>query len=259
MSSSVVQCETQDRVAWITIDRPQALNALNHDVLLGLRQHISDVVHSNDVDVAVITGSGDKAFVAGADIAQMKEYSPLEAGKFSALGHRIASMMEASGKIFIAAVDGFALGGGCELAMACDLIYASETSKFGQPEINLGVIPGFGGTQRLPRKIGQAKALELCLTGYMFDANAAKSFGLVNEVFPKENFYEKVREIAEAIASKPSQARTRIKKAIYQGAHIDLKTACAMEQEQFAMCFAHADQKEGMNAFLEKRKPTWKK
>ncbi|MCB0326079.1 MAG: enoyl-CoA hydratase/isomerase family protein [Bdellovibrionales bacterium] len=257
--SECVQMEIKGRVAWITINRPEALNAINKDVLLGLRKHISEVVHSTELEVAVITGAGEKAFVAGADISTMQNFTPLEASNFSALGHRIANMMQASGKIFIAMVQGFALGGGCELAMACDLIYASEKAKFGQPEIALGVIPGFGGTQRLPRRIGQAKALELCLTGEMIDAQQALTLGLCNDVFPAAELIEKVESIANSISSKSRVAIEGIKKSMTQGQGLDLRTACAIEQQNFALCFAHPDQAEGMKAFLEKRPATWKK
>ncbi|MBN2467270.1 MAG: enoyl-CoA hydratase/isomerase family protein, partial [Deltaproteobacteria bacterium] len=204
----------------------------------------------------IVTGAG-KAFVAGADIKEMLPLSPAEIREFSATGHRLMDNMANLGKPIIAAVNGFALGGGMELAMACDFIYAADNAKFGQPEISLGIIPGFGGTQRLARLIGKARAKELVFSGDIIGAGEAQELGIVNKVFPAEELLAKTRRAAQAIASKGALSLRLAKSAIDSGYNADLKTGCIIERDSFALCFSHPDQKEGMTAFLEKRKPTF--
>ncbi len=256
--SSVVLVEKKNKVATLTINRPEALNALNKDVLQGLHDAFLDLNRDESISVIKITGSGEKAFVAGADVVGMKEMSPVQAEEFASFGQRTFRMFETSKKITIAVVHGFALGGGCELAMSCDLIYASTKAKFGQPEVNLGVIPGFGGTQRLQRLVGIQKARELIYTGKIISADEAKTIGLVAQVFAPEELQTQVTNLIEEITTKGAYALGQAKQALRLGQDMDLNRACALERELFAMCFSHADQKEGMAAFLEKRKPQFK-
>jgi len=255
---SVVLSEKKGKVALLTINRPEALNALNMDVLKGLHDSLLEISRDESISVIKIVGSGEKAFVAGADIAGMKNMTPVQAEEFAAYGQRTFRMLETSKKITIAVVNGFALGGGCELAMSCDLIYASSKAKFGQPEVNLGVIPGFGGTQRLQRLVGIQKARELIYTGKIISADEAKTIGLVAQVFAPEELDGAVSALIEDITSKGPYALAQAKAAMRIGQDLDLNRACQMEKELFAMCFSHPDQKEGMDAFLTKRKPTFK-
>ena len=207
----------------------------------------------------ILTGAGDKAFVAGADIAAMSKMSPSGgAGLFPGWPEGACSIIENMAKPVIAAVNGFALGGGCEIAMACDFIYAADNAKFGQPEINLGIIPGFGGTQRLSRLVGKNWAMELCLTGGLISAAEAKEIGLVNRVFPGEELMAAAMKTAQGMAAKGRVATRAIKELINQGYDMSLERAIPMEAECFATCFASPDQAEGMGAFLEKRKPDFK-
>ncbi len=255
---SAVLTEKKGKVATLTINRPEALNALNMDVLKGLHDALLEISKDSSIAMIKITGSGEKAFVAGADIAGMKEMTPVQAEEFAGYGQRTFRMLETSKKITVAVVNGFALGGGCELAMSCDLIYASSKAKFGQPEVNLGVIPGFGGTQRLQRLVGIQKARELIFTGRIITAEEAKTIGLVAQVFAPEELEANVNNLIEEITSKGPYALAQAKQAMRLGQDMDLNRACQIEKELFAMCFAHADQKEGMDAFLTKRKPQWK-
>jgi len=247
-----------DGVATITINRPDALNALNKETLLELSSAIDALENNKKIKVAIITGSGDKAFIAGADIKQMKDLTPLEAKEFSEVGHNLLFKIEKSHIPFIAAVNGYALGGGCELMMACDIIYASDKALIGQPEINLGISPGFGGTQRLPRLVGKTKAKELLLTGNNLSAEDAKNIGLVNNVVESDKLIEKVEKLASKIASKSSVQINFIKELVNKGLDLDLSNACALEISYFSSSFSTHDQKEGMNAFAEKRKPAFK-
>jgi enoyl-CoA hydratase len=219
---------------------------------------LREISQDKEVRAAILTGTGDKAFVAGADIASMAQQTPLEAKRFSAAGQEVLFAMENLEIPIIAAVNGFALGGGTEIAMACDFIYASENAKFGQPEINLGIIPGFGGTQRLARLVGKGWARELCLTGAMISAQEAREIGLVNKVFPVEKLMEETRKTAKLIASKGRAAVRAIKQAVNRGFDVDLRNGCAMEVDAFAIAFTSPDAKEGLTAFLEKRKPEFK-
>lgn len=247
----------ENGVVWIEIDRPKALNALNTPTLHELERALDEAAKDPELRVLVMTGAGEKAFVAGADIAEMSAMGPTQARVFSAVGHRVFEKLEKLPVPTIAAVNGFALGGGMELALACDLLYASEKARFGQPEVNLAVIPGFGGTQRLPRKIGPMRALELCFTGDMIGAEKAREVGLVLEVFPAEALRENVEAIAEKIASKGPLAIAALKRVVIEASACDPRTANALEQETFGVLFGSEDQKEGMRAFLEKRAPAF--
>ncbi len=242
-----------DGIATVTINRPAALNALNTETLGELEAAVTALGSDPEARVLLITGAGAKAFVAGADIAVMQPMGPTAARELAQQGHRVCGLIERSPKPVIAAVNGYALGGGCELAMSCDIRIAAETAKFGQPEINLGISPGFGGTQRLPRLVGRGRALELLLTGEMIDAREALRIGLVNRVVPAAELLDEARKLARQIAGKGLVALGLCKEAVANGLEIDLQRACAYEADLFAFSFATADQKEGMAAFLEKR------
>ncbi len=248
----------EDGVALLTINRPEALNALNPETLEEIDMVLDSIEKNGNVKVLVITGAGDKSFIAGADIKEFPKMNPLQAYKFAEKGQRVFFRLEALPIPVIACVNGFALGGGCELAMSCDFIYASDKAKFGQPEINLGIIPGFGGTQRLARLVGRAKAKELCMTGEMISAEEAKNIGLVAKVFPSEKLLEETLKIASALAQKSQIALRAIKKVIDEGVGMDLRSGCALEANAFGFVFASEDAKEGVSAFIEKRKPNFK-
>jgi enoyl-CoA hydratase len=246
--------EQADGIATLTLNRPDKLNALNETLLVELRGAVLTMSQARDVKVLIITGAG-KAFAAGADIGTMAEMAPARAKLFADGGHALAEALEAAPFPVIAAVNGVALGGGCELALACDFIYASDKAKFGQPEVNLGVIPGFGGTQRLARRVGLGRARELCYTGDFIGAEEALRIGLVNGVLPLEGLLPKVHEVAKKIASKGPIAIAQCKRVIGQGADLALERACELEAQAFALLFGTSDQREGMKAFLEKRPP----
>ena len=248
----------EGEIATVTINRPKALNALNRDTLQELLQVFVNLDQVETVKVIILTGAGEKAFVAGADIAQMQQMNALEARSFARLGQQMMMSIERCSKPVIAAVNGFALGGGCELAMACDIRLVSENAKFGQPEVNLGVIPGFAGTQRLSRLIGKGRAKELIFTGDMVDAKEALRLGLANKVASAEQLLEAARKMALKIAAKGPVAIRFSKEAIDKGLDMDLDKANAYEAELFSLCFASEDQKEGMSAFLEKRPAEFK-
>lgn len=245
--------DVADQVALITINRPKALNALNEAVVGELIAAFTELANHPEVACVILTGAGEKAFVAGADIAAMQSLDANAAREFARLGHRLGNIIESFPKPVIAAVNGFALGGGCELAMACDIRVASENARFGQPEVNLGVIPGFGGTQRLPRLVGKGRALELILTGDMIEASEALRIGLVNQVTAPEELLTAGRKLAQKIAGKGQVAVRLAKEAVQNGMEMDLDRACRYEADLFGLCFATADQKEGMQAFVEKR------
>jgi len=242
-----------DHVATVTITREQALNALNTDVLNELSAAF-DRAAADRARCLVVTGAG-RAFVAGADVASMAPMSRAEAKAFSELGNGVFRKLELLPIPSIAAVNGFALGGGCELALACDIRLASEDAVFAQPEVGLGVTPGFGGSQRLPRVVGQGIARELLYTGARVDASRALAIGLVNAVHPAADLLPAAAELAGRIASQAPIAVRATKTAVLLGGHADLDTAIAIEAEQFASCFETADQREGMGAFVEKRRP----
>lgn len=244
--------EKQGHTAVLTINRPAALNALNSQVLSELAEAVNTVADDDDIYVVVITGSG-KAFVAGADIGEMKDLTPLEGKEFGQFGSAVFSMIENLPKPVIAAVNGFALGGGCELAMSCDIRIAGEKAKFGQPETGLGITPGFGGTQRLPRIVGKSMAKELIFTGRTVPAATALEIGLVDRVVSQEELLPTALALAEEIGKNAQVAVRQAKAAINHGMDVDLATGLAFEAEAFGMCFSTEDQLEGMTAFVEKR------
>jgi enoyl-CoA hydratase len=254
MNSKYVIVEKSQKVATVTINRPEALNALNYDVLLELQAEFHQLKDDRDVKVVVVTGSGEKAFVAGADVAAMATIGPLAAQRFIIAGHRTFDLIAAFPKPVIAAVNGFALGGGLELALSCDYIYAAENAKFGLPEVNLGIIPGWGGTQRLPAVVGVNRAREMIYSGKIIDAAEAREIGLANRIFGADGFLDAVLTEARGIAQKSiiplSMAKTSL------NAFIDSGGQCGktVEMQSVCICFSSNDQKEGMAAFLEKRK-----
>ncbi|MCK8602250.1 enoyl-CoA hydratase-related protein [Desulfoferrobacter suflitae] len=257
MSYENILFEVNQGVAILTFNRPKALNALSPKTLEEVAEVLDLVKKDQGVRVLLLTGAGDKAFIAGADITEFQKMNPLEARQFAERGQEIFFQLEQLAIPVIAVVNGFALGGGCEIAMSCDFIYASDKAKFGQPEINLGIIPGFGGTQRLARLVGRAKAKELCMTAEMIDAQQAKDLGLVAKVFPAEQLMAEAGKVAAALAAKGPVALRAIKQVIDRGCDVDLKSGCALEAESFAVCFASQDAGEGVAAFLEKRKPNF--
>ena len=254
MSYKTILYQVEAGVATITFNRPDKLNALNQEMFGELAAAIDRVAGDPAIRCLVLTGAG-RAFVAGADIEQFTKLDPLAAREFAQAGYDLGLKLELLEIPVIAAVNGFALGGGCELAMACDLIYASEEAKFGQPEVNLGIMPGFGGTQRLARLVGKGLAKDLCLTGRMMDAHEAKTAGLVARVFPADTLMEGTLKVARSLAEKGRVALRSIKRVIDRGFDLDLHSACALEMDAFALCFASTDAYEGAMAFLEKRKP----
>ncbi len=253
-----VKVEINAGIARVTIDRQSKLNALNGQVLDELEACFLDLKENPEARVIIVTGAGDKSFVAGADISQFPSLSPAEAQAFSVRGQAVFSLIEASLKPVIAAVNGFALGGGCELALACHLRYAAENALFGQPEVKLGVIAGYGGTQRLPRLVGTGHALDLLLSGRMAKADEALSMGLVNAVFPQAELLEKVHEIAGVILAQGSQAQAYTLKAVYEGAGKSMAAGLEIEATAFREVFKTEDRIEGATAFLERRAPEFK-
>ena len=250
--------QAEDGIATITFNRPKALNALNAALLAEFSQALDEIAADENIRVLILTGAGDKSFVAGADINVLATFNSLTAKNFSQNGHAIIAKLQELPIAVIAAVNGFALGGGTEIAIACDFIYASENAKFGQPEINLGLIPGFGGTQRLPRLIGPNLAKELVFTGKMISAAEAEKIGLVNKVLPPDQLMEEVIKTAREIASKGRASLRAAKEAINYGLNTDLATGIHIEVESFGMCYGSSDSQEGTSAFLEKRKPAFK-
>lgn len=246
--------EKREHITLLTINRPKALNALNSKTLTELDQVMDEIALDSTVRVVIVTGSGEKAFVAGADIAEMNNKTPLEARYFSQLGHKLMNKIESLPQPVIAAINGFALGGGLELAMACDIRLASENALFGQPEVNLGILAGFGGTQRLPRLVGNGRATEILLTAEPLDAHEAYRMGLVNRVYAKEELLNEAMAMAQKIASKAPIAVQLTKSAIIKGANMDLVSGQAYEAEVFAETFSTEDRKNGFIAFLEKTK-----
>ena len=250
----LVRLERRGRVALLTMNRPDALNALDSATLRALGARIAELAADPDLRAVVVTGEG-RAFVAGADIAEMRSFSPEQAEAFSRLGHDSFDALEALPVPTIAAVGGFALGGGCELACACDWIYASEKARFGQPEVNLGAIPGFGGTSRLARRVGIAWAKEIVLTGERIDAEEAQRIGLVNRIFPHDELVDRAVAAGETVAQKGPLAVARAKRILQAGQDADPHVASALEQNAFGLVFATRDREEGMTAFVEKRDP----
>ena len=257
MTYKNITLDKKDGYAILTLNRPEALNALNEETLQELSDACDTLEKDEKMKAVMLTGAG-KAFIAGADIRQMKDLNSLEAKRFAELGHSTLFKIQNSRLIFIAAVNGFALGGGCEVMMACDIAIASEKALFGQPEINLGVCPGFGGTQRLPRLVGRIKAMELLLTGDTIKSDEAFRIGLINKVVQPEKLLEEAEMLAQKIASKSSVQTTFMKELVNKGLDMDLSKAAAFEISYFSSSFSTHDQKEGMNAFAEKRKPEFK-
>ncbi|QGU94193.1 short-chain-enoyl-CoA hydratase [Clostridium bovifaecis] len=249
-----VLLQKEGKIAIVTINRPKALNALNSDTLKELDKVIDEISNDNEVLAVILTGAGEKAFVAGADISQMKDMNVLEGRAFAMLGNKIFRKVETLEKPVIAAVNGFALGGGCELSMACDIRIASEKAKFGQPEVTLGITPGFGGTQRLPRLVGMGMAKELVYSARTINAQEALRVGLVNRVVAPEVLMDEVKKLANEIASKAPVAVKLSKQAINRGMQVDMDTAVIIEAEVFGECFSTEDQTDAMTAFVEKRK-----
>ena len=257
MSYSTLLTHLENRIFTITINRPDKLNALNKDVFTDLNTALDEVENNQEIKSVIITGSGPKAFVAGADIAEFAGLSKEEAMALARRGHNTFARIENSAKPVVAAVNGFALGGGCELAMSCHFRVASENAKFGQPEVNLGLIPGYGGTQRLVQLIGKGKALELLMSAHMIDANEAKELGLVNYVTTSETLLEHTKKILEVINSKAPLAVAgciRAANAVFD----ESKNGYEVEIEEFGNAFNTDDMKEGTTAFLEKRKAAFK-
>ncbi|UCF50534.1 MAG: enoyl-CoA hydratase/isomerase family protein [Thermoplasmatales archaeon] len=257
MAFKNIKIEKKEGIATIKINRPQVLNALNKETISEITSAVEELDADKSLKVVILTGEG-KAFIAGADIKQMSEMTPLEGKKFAELGHKMLMKIENSRLPFIAAINGYALGGGCEVLMACDICIAAKSAKLGQPEINLGVHPGFGGTQRLPRLVGRMKAKELMFTGKNIDAEEACNIGLVNMVVDDDKLMETAQKLAGQIASKSTVQTAFIKSLVNKGADIDINTACSLEISYFSSSFSTNDQKEGMKAFLEKRKPEFK-
>ena len=247
----MIRVGREEAVAVVTVDRPDAMNALDQATLTELRDRLAELAADESVRVVVLTGAGERAFVAGADIKAMAEMSRDEAFAWGRLGHETASLLETMPKPAIAAINGFALGGGCELALACDVRYASASARLGQPEVSIGIIPGWGGTQRLPRIVGIGPAKELILTGRLVDAEEALRIGLVNAVFPPEELLDKALELARTLAAKSPLVLAAIKETTARTFYGDL----GAEAEAFAGLFGSEDQQEGMRAFIEKREP----
>ncbi|MGA2532665.1 MAG: enoyl-CoA hydratase-related protein [Candidatus Aminicenantales bacterium] len=255
MDYQILKTTVSEGIATVTVSRPQALNALNSRFFQEMNSLLAELGRRDDVKVLIITGEG-KAFAAGADIAEMVLKTQSEGHEFSRAGQKTFRSLELFAKPVIAAVNGFALGGGAELAMACDVRVASSKAKFGQPEVNLGVIPGYGATQRLPRLIGLGNALYLLMTGEMIGAEEAMRIGLVQKVVEPEELLPAATELAKAIASKGPQAVRLVKQVARRGLSMDFEAGCALESDMFGSLFEN-EAAEGMRAFLEKRPPKW--
>ena len=254
MSNNHIIVEINEGIAFITINRPGALNALNEALLDELIEVFSNAKKNPEIKSIILTGKG-KAFVSGADIAEMNELNPVEGRALMMKGHSVMNLIESMEKPVIAAINGFTLGGGCELAMACDIRISSEKAKFGQPEVNLGIIPGFGGTQRLSRLVGKGMAKYLIMTAEIISADEALRIGLVERVVPAEELMGNAVKVARTIMSKAPYAVAVAKSVINNGISLDMKSACTLEIESFTAPFSSEDKKEGMSAFLEKRTP----
>lgn len=258
MAYSTILKTVDAGIAAITFNRPKALNALSNELLGEFDRALDEIDRDESVRVLVLTGAGDKAFVAGADINELATFGALQAKHFSQSGHDVIGRLERLPIPVIAAVNGYALGGGSEVALACDFIYAATTAMFGLPEITLGLIPGFGGTQRLPRLIGKNLAKEMIFTGKMITATEAEKIGLVNRLCAPETLMEEVLKTAAAMAAKGKAALRAAKQAVNTGFDADLATGCKIEIDAFALCMASEDAQEGTRAFLEKRKPQFR-
>ena len=251
--SDLVRVETADGIRTLTVYRPEKLNALNSDVMAALDAALDEARNDQNVGVVIVTGAGEKAFIAGADIGELSKLSPLEGREHALRGQAILAKLETLGKPVIAAVNGYALGGGCELALACTIRIASENARFGQPEVKLGILPGYGGSQRLARIVGKGRALQLCLTAEQIDAAEAYRIGLVNSVVPAGQALAAARDMAKAILANGPVACRYVLEAIHYGLEMPLAEGLVLEATLFGLCAATDDTKEGMNAFLEKR------
>jgi len=251
-------CQKENGLAIITLNRPKELNALNSELLSELSSLLDEIAVDESARVVIITGSGDRAFVAGSDVKEMQNKTSITVREFVLTNRKANEKIENLPKPVIAAINGYALGGGCELAMSCDFRIASENARFGQPEINLGIIPGAGGTQRLTRLIGMAKAKELIFTGDMIDAATALSLGLVHKVVPQASLINEAKALGTKLAAKSGPALARAKASINSAWQTTLDTGLDMEMQYFSLAFATEDQKEGMSAFIEKRTPQFK-
>lgn len=250
--------DIKEKIAIVTINRPDKLNALNHQTLTEIKDAFEKLNSDDNVLVVILTGAGEKAFVAGADISELSKLNMLEGKDFAEFGQSVFTYIENLNKPVIAAVNGFALGGGCELALSCHIRIASENAKFGQPEVNLGIIPGYGGTQRLTRLIGSGLAMEMILTGDMIDSTEAYRIGLANKIYPLPDLMSKAWEMAQKISSKGQQAIRFAIKAVKTVEEVSLKQGQNVEASLFALCCGTEDFKEGTSAFLDKRKPLFK-
>ena len=250
--------ERDEAVALVTINRPQVLNALNMATLDELRRVILDLKKDDSVRAVILTGSGEKAFVAGADINELAVQTPITGREHALAGQHVLDLIEHMGKPVIAAINGYALGGGCELALACTLRIAADTARLGQPEINLGILPGYAGTQRLPRLVGKARAMELILTGAQISASEAERIGLVNRVVPAADLLAEARKLAAALARQAPIAVRYILDAINHGLEMPFVEGCRFEATLFGLVAASEDMREGTRSFLEKRKPEFK-
>ncbi len=248
-----VKLDVKGGIGRVTIDRQSKLNALNSGVLDELEEVFQSIANNDEIRVIIITGAGEKSFVAGADISQFPSMSPEEAHAFAQRGQSVFSLIESSSKPVIAAITGFALGGGCELALSCHIRYASDNALFGQPEVKLGVIAGYGGTQRLPRLIGRGRALDMLLSGRMVKADEAQQMGLVNGVYPQAELLPKVEEYAEGLLSQGPQAQALTLRAVFEGADSTLSSGLEAEASAFRDVFKTEDRVEGATAFLERR------
>ena len=251
---SMIQLHNEGKIATLTIHRPEALNALNSALLDELSEVVQELSTNQEISVLIITGE-DRSFVAGADIAEMAQYTPEEALSFARKGAGLFRRIELLPQVVIASINGFCLGGGCELAMACDLRIASEKAKMGQPETGLGIPPGFGGTQRLPRLVGIERAKELIFSSRIIRADEALAIGLISKVVPHDELMSQTMTLAQSIAAQSPSALRLAKDAINRGIQSDIDTALSIENDLFALAFASPEQKEGMSAFLEKRRP----
>lgn len=244
--------EKQDHIAVLTMSRPECLNAFNIEMLEQLEEEYYKIEEDNDIFLSVITGAG-RSFVSGADIAEMQSMTASDAKRFSYNANSVFLRLENSAKPIIAAINGYAIGGGCELAMACDIRLASDRAVFGMTEVNLGITPGFGGTQRLPRIVGNSRAAEMIYTGEFIDAYTARDWGLVSEVYPHEELLPKAMEMARLIASKAQLGVRQSKICLHRCLYTDMYTGTAFEAEAFGICFSSEDQKQAMDAFLNKK------
>jgi len=252
-----IDIEVANYIGTITVNRPEALNAMNTILIAELQETMDECIDNDDIGVIVITGAGEKAFVAGADIKAMQTMSGRQALEFSREGQEMTMVIENSPKPVIAAINGFALGGGCEIALACDMRIASQNARFSQPEVALGIIPGWGGTQRLPRLIGKGRAIEMIVGGAMIDADEALRIGLVNHVVPQSELMEKVQYLAKSILKNGPAAVGAALKSIHKGFNESLENGLDIELNAFAELFETDEQREGTTAFVEKRKPNF--